>query len=213
MNKMDIRLSTFLEREETIDGRTFGFDEVKSSIEVSGRVWIGDPCYPPFFNKNWNNGWLGAYWGGELALEKEDACTCSIVVTVNGIEMVAGGTDHGDGCYQVSSGGEVGVDAGLLCVIPESMFELAGLDGKEEHGGVYLDDVHGTAYINEDGTLHAGSVNVITKERCECCGDAADDCHCERCDECGEWEDYCMCCGVCEYYECQCEDEEDEDDE
>jgi hypothetical protein len=202
---MDIVTETIREKEETIDGVTFGFNGEKNSIEVNGRVWLGDPCYPPFFSKHWNKGWLAAFWEGQATLREHDAFEESVVVTVNGIEMVAGGTAHGDGTYHVEGGGTVGVDAGLLCVIPEEMFELAGLDGKDDCGGVYLDDVSGTAEIDEDGTCWAGSIKVITEFRCECCDAINGECSCERCWECGEWEEWCTCCKECGNADCTCE--------
>ena len=215
---MDIVETTIAEGKETIDGVTFGYDSSKSSIDVNGRVWIGDPCYPPFFNKYWNDGWLAAFWKCQKELKEAEAFEDSVVVTVNGIEMVAGGTSYGDGCYDVDgASGSCYVDAGLLCVIPEAMFELAGLDGENAEGGVYVDDVHGTAEVDEDNTIWAGSVKVITKERCENCNGIADECSCEQCWGCGEWDDWCTCedtcsgCGMAES-ECCCDDEEDDDE-
>lgn len=209
-----------------IDGVSYGFNPEKNSIAVKGKVWVGDPCYPPVFNRHWTDGdmnpigWLKAFWAAEKALEDEESSTASVVVTVNGIEMVAGSTSEGDGCYPIEGeGSEVGVDAGLLCVIPEAMFEFAGLDGEEDHGGCYLDNLDGTAEIDEDATLWIGyDYKVITKERCENCHGISDECGCEKCWECGEWQDYCTCedtcigCGMAES-ECCCDDcdEEEED--
>lgn len=212
---MNIVQETIDAGKEIIEDVRFGFNPEKDSIQVNGRVWIGDPCYPPFFNKYWNEGWLAAFWKGQEALREADpdAYDGSVVVTLNGIEMVAGGTDHGDGCYDVDGAcGSCGVDAGLLCVIPEEMFVLAGLNGVDAHGGVYVDDVLGAALVDEDGTLWAGHVKVVTKDRCENCNAIEGECGCERCWECGEWEDYCTCEETCYYCgmavsECACEED------
>ncbi len=170
----------------------------KSSIQVNGQVWIGDPCYVPVLHNVWDD-FLDVYW------ENDDCPTA--VISINGIEMIVGNTEHGDGTYEVSNGGECGVDAGLLCVIPSELFSFLGLDkiDNNDHGGVFT-EASGCAHIDEKHTVHAGLVTVITGDRCEGCGGLEGECDCEECTGCGEW-DYCTCDDDHD------EDEQDEFDE
>ena len=179
----------------------------KSRIYVDGPVWIGDPCYAPNFNNDWDD-WIDAFFGAE-----EEGCPCAIV-SVNGIEMVAGSTAHGDGSYDIDgASGTLPVDAGLLCVIPEKMFVDAGLEmGGDNCDGCFIEKVTGDCFVDDDGTLVVGhGIRVITAERCEHCNDLASECGCERCGDCGSECDCerCLDCGEFEDL-CVCEEEEED---
>jgi hypothetical protein len=200
-----------------------GFERINKGdikFEEATLVWIGDPCYAPELNhsydgdKTWST-FCEAYFKAqdddkEEGLEEQP----SYVFKHRGVEFVVGGTAHGDGCYDCSAGGSCGVDAGLLSVIPAGAFGLDPSTG-DNYGGVFH-TVSGLCGMDEDHTLYAGNITVVTGSICENCGALEDDCSCERCWGCGEWEDYCCCCdGGCGYpsYECQCEEEEEEEEE
>jgi hypothetical protein len=147
------------------------------------RVWIGDPCYVPGLSEKWDE-FLDVFWSlGNCA---------SHVMEHLGVEFVVGSTANGDGCFPTSCGGECFVDAGLLSVIPAEAFGLS--EASDDYGGVFA-TVRGNCYIDQDGTLHAGEIAVVTGSVCENCGFSS--CDCCRCDECGEWEEYCDCCDEC----------------
>jgi len=171
------------------------------SFDKPTLVWLGDPCYVPEFNDNWDD-----FCGVLFSMEDDD----SHVMSCNGIEFVVGNTAYGDGYYHVSSGGKCGVDAGLLSVIPAGHFGLDANSGND-YGGVFV-TVNGRCFIDEQSTVHAGHVNIITQDRCENCSGVEGECGCERCWDCGEFEDWCTCEDECFYCgniesECTCEEE------
>lgn len=185
-------------------------DTGKSELFFSEKtkVWIGDPCYAPELSSDDDETWQ------EFCSFYFDAGGDNegfLIAEHRGVEFLVGGTAHGDGCYELNIGGHCGVDAGLLSVIPAGAFGLDP-DSGDDYGGNFV-EIDGRCYMDEYHTFHAGSVNVITEDRCECCNSIDGTCGCERCWDCGEWEEYCTCsedrcesCGECSD-DCTCEED------
>lgn len=182
------------------DGAVIFTDGKKSELyfREDTRVWIGDPCYVPFFNDNWD-AFLDVYFD----VYTDDGP--SHVMACNGIPFVLGNTAHGDGTYHLNVGGSCGVDAGLLSVVPAGEFGLVEKDG-EDYGGEFV-TVKGYCKIDENHTLHAGSVRIHTGDECKFCTSLESECDCRECFGCGEEEDFCECCDSCGLgpNECECE--------
>ena len=148
-------------------------------------VWIGDPCYAPGLGDVDGVDMWDKFCDFSLSekFEKEEKGHYSHVAKYDGVEFMFGNTAHGDGSYEVSTGGVCGVDAGLLSVIPAGAFGLDPNDG--DHGGVFA-TVQGSCYIDDRHTLHAGNITVKTdwdyedeEETCWSCGQELDYCYCE----------------------------------
>jgi len=174
-------------------------------------VWIGDPCYAPELNHSYDDdhtwsSFCDFTFGGDFTEE------CSNVVEHRGVEFLFGRTAHGDGCYRLEGGGvyaSLGVDAGLLSVIPAGAFGLDPDSGKD-YGGAFV-EVQGRCWIDGNHSVYAGRVTVHTQEICRHCKEAVESgCACERCEWCHEVEDWDCCCDKCEEcgcpeHECECE--------
>jgi hypothetical protein len=160
-------------------------------IEGSQLVWLGDPCYAPELNTHEKNNPWDDFCNELFDDERYKLDENGFVMEHNGTKFFFCNTAHGDGCYRVSSGGECGVDAGMLSVIPAGAFGLDPSSG-DNYGGVFT-TVSGLCHVDENSTLHAGIVTIVTEYECDCCGGIDGECSCERCYDCGEWEDYCNC--------------------
>lgn len=85
----------------------------------AGRYYLGDPCHVIDADENWM----------EL-LESSDYFMDNPIGTLHGYDVLAFGTAHGDGSYQeVGGAGVVGVDAGLIGLVPEELMELGAQPG------------------------------------------------------------------------------------
>lgn len=171
-----------------------------SDVYVKGSAWLGDPCYVPGLNERWDD-FLEAFWEPDENGERE---ADSVVMEIDGECMVLGGTDSGDGVYHAEGAClRLGVDAGLLCVVPERLFERLGLHRNgEDYGGGFVDGISGSCWIDENHSLRCGHVVVHTQEMCGCCKETIRDCHCDRCEYCNEVEGWDCCCDKCD--DCGC---------
>lgn len=110
----------------------------------AGTYYIGDPCYA-FQGDNWHS-----------ILQETDYFD-NIPETVN---MWAGSTAYGDGCYMDQIGNEYPVDAGLIGIMPIQMCDFG--DIRWENGN----------WIDERGITHASGEkfqfklgNVVTFDK------------------------------------------------
>ena len=76
------------------------------------KVWLGDPCYAIRDEE----------WSDFVDMLTKLPYSQGIDIEWKGVKMFVMSTEHGDGEYDVRCGwrvvGSVGVDAGLLCVMP-----------------------------------------------------------------------------------------------
>lgn len=124
------------------------------TLSLVGDYWVGDPCYV-FSDKDWSKLCGLMFPNGEA--EFDDSNTVR-VVRVDGKYCFLFGTAHGDGCYPLREGrklvGELGVDAGMLSMIPVALLKKKGwgenqwlgtvvtLNGSVEKIGVTNGDFH-----------------------------------------------------------------------
>ena len=148
-------------------------------LNNGNKYWVGDPCYV-YPKKEWSK------FCNTIPYDNHGNFDNFFTTTYNDIPFFVTSTAYGDGCYKLTKNGspvvgELGVDAGLLSIIPE---ELIQLWGKEEEAGnlgiwVTIDDEdcevtvveRGWVTIDEDcevtvverGVFSFGSYEVDTK--------------------------------------------------
>ena len=126
----------------------------------NGKAWIGDPCYV-FPEDYWDN-FCSLMFGDSHNPVVNDKDGAEVVVTVDGKDYKFWiiGTAFGDGNYALRKNGMeigtgLGVDAGLLAVIPLDVLEA--WDGKEDHLG--------TTILLQNATLTASEGNFQLKAK------------------------------------------------
>jgi predicted DNA-binding WGR domain protein len=109
-----------------------------------GKYYIGDPCYVM-------KDALYDQWGEENDWEGAG------VYTVNGQTFACSHTAHGDGEYKGSDGKDYGVDAGIIGVVPEAMFDLEDNPNAGDMGRFV--DVTKTLTFHADGGVFSFSID------------------------------------------------------
>lgn len=126
---------------------------------IKGKCWIGDPCY---VCKDWDSfcTTLFAIPGNEHCAYDKNGIK---VDTIHGSFYVAG-TKHGDGCYDCKVNGKkvasLGVDAGMLSVIPFHVVNNILREGDSLDCGVWL-ELDGE-FKAKDGNFSVGTMKVKT---------------------------------------------------
>lgn len=113
----------------------------------AGTYWVGDPCYV----------YPDAECSDFCRKINLDANTGNgMVQTYNGVDFAVIGTAYGDRCCTLKDGGKavgsMGVDAGLLSVIPVDLAETWDQWDENKGLGVIIE-------VEEDGTLNASGGN------------------------------------------------------
>jgi hypothetical protein len=121
-------------------------------------AYIGDPCYVIKDRATWAD-LCDKMWDGKIDRTRDGA-----VVTTDKGKFFICSTAYGDGCYPVNEGdsmvSEVGVDAGLLSIIPlELLDEVEAGDNLYSLG--YKTEVNGVVTA-EGGNFDIGNLSVIT---------------------------------------------------
>jgi len=128
----------------------------------AGKYYLGDPCYV-IEGEKWDE-FLGPYWdvGGHGGIFDFD-----------GLPVCAFQTQWGDGCYEASTGARLGVDAGIIGVVPAALMTTGDFSLGDE---VEFDEPFECSR-DSNGMLHFGRVSVMTgdeEEFCDCCGEYHD---------------------------------------
>lgn len=131
-------------------------------ISLSGKYWIGDPCYV-FPDEEWQQLCKLMYPEGKADFEDRDIIR---VVNVNGIHCYLFGTAYGDGSYDLKDSGEdiaeLGVDAGMLSMIPIELVNAKGW-GETKWAGHVVTLKGGKKRIGVDnGDFFFGKLSINT---------------------------------------------------
>jgi len=115
---------------------------MKVTIQA-GKYYLGDPCYS--LNESWGN-----------ILEQTDYFKTPLV-TIDGFEILAFKTAHGDGEYPSNAGRKFSVDSGLIGLVP---VELA--DDKEPFSTMIVEFNEPTLCKRVKGKLYFGKIVIDT---------------------------------------------------
>lgn len=99
----------------------------------AGRYFIGDPCYVIA-----DSDWIEFC---DLSFDKNGPGQGDGVLNFRGHAMLAGGTAHGDGVYIDQLGNRYGVDAGMLGIVPEALWDTKNGNNASDLGVVTSFDV------------------------------------------------------------------------
>jgi len=107
-------------------------------IKLEGKFWVGDPCYI-FADNSWQK-LCKLMCPTHTDPDFDDRDTVR-VVEVDGVKCYLFGTAYGDGTYNLKQSDEVigklGVDAGMLSIIPMEIVKLRGW-GKTKWAGTEI---------------------------------------------------------------------------
>lgn len=155
----------------------------------AGRYVIGDPCYS-VPDERWME-WLEA-------ADYTEVGRGVLYAEIDGHHIVGVITAHGDGQYYSSEGHSLGVDAGVIGLVPESF--------AENNTSSELDVVEFTAPVTcryADGVIHLGHIEIDTDPDDDWGYDEDDDEEdCANCSEPvdgGGWDGYCGSCADLSY--------------
>lgn len=135
----------------------------------AGTYYIGDPCY--FWPNDPNGKTMG--WGDFVDLfYRYQGGALQISTDVGFFTMWAENTAYGDGEYTVRDGrtvlGDVGVDAGMIAVIPAEMFDYFKSIEPSRYGD-RLDDLYVKVEMPTDfdvefegETFYIGGIHIYT---------------------------------------------------
>lgn len=152
-----------------------------------GRYVIGDPCYS-VPDDRWME-WLEA-------ADYTEVGRGVLYAEIDGHHVVGVSTAHGDGGYESSEGHSLGVDAGLIGLVPEAFAEN---NTSSEFDVVEFTEPVTCRYDN--GVIHLGHIEIDTdpsvthNEDEDDDWDEEDDCaNCSETIDGGGWDGYCGHC-------------------
>lgn len=125
----------------------------------AGRYYLGDPCYV-IEGERWDE-FLGEFWevkprGG--------------IFTFDHFECCAFYTKYGDGTYSTTEGSLLGVDAGMIGLVPLTIIT----SGHPEQDGTIVSFSAAFECYEQDGLLIFGDIEVDTagddEDECPYCG-------------------------------------------
>jgi len=111
----------------------------------AGKYYLGDPCYV-IEGERWNE-FLGEFW-----------VLSPGIFTFDNFECCAFYTKWGDGCYRSSEGHLLGVDAGMIGIIPMEIIT----NGHPETDGAIVEFISAFECFESNGLLVFGSIEVDT---------------------------------------------------
>jgi hypothetical protein len=115
----------------------------------AGKYYVGDPCY--IFDKSWDK------------IIQDTSCFTNDIQFIEGEQVLIGGTAYGDGSYVDNNGFEYGVDAGVIGILPVSLFDLdRRYDGEKMLGNIITFDNDFEATI-ENGIFDFGDIHINTQ--------------------------------------------------
>jgi hypothetical protein len=123
---------------------------------LSGKYYIGDPCYA-VKDENWSKLCDETHCFGSENLKYE--VPWNGLFSYNNEICFTDGTKYGDGCFQDNYGREYGVDAGLIGIMP-----LEVCDGDSMNGGQIVDFENDFMVWSDDGEFHFGDVVIQTRD-------------------------------------------------
>lgn len=160
--------------------------EPLENLSFKGKCWVGDPCYV-IDEDNWDLFCSKLYPNHECVIDSTEG---GMVVTNKGKFFICG-TAYGDGCYPLTKKGDevatLGVDAGMLAIIPVEMLD----DANCTLG--HIVEVNGRVRA-EGGNFSCGDIEVKTcddeEEETSMWDDTDEDCdECDDCEDCDEGEE------------------------
>ena len=125
------------------------------SITVkAGKYWLGDPCYIISSTDDWND------LCNQAAEQEEDVDRVWIYdINTSAGKAVVCGTARGDGVFYSSDNHEIGVDSGLIGLVPFE-YNPEGV-GPDSHLVTFTKDF---VVSNEDGNMSFGPIKVETAD-------------------------------------------------
>lgn len=150
----------------------------------AGRYVIGDPCYS-VPDDRWIE-WLEA-------ADFTEVDRGVLYAEIDGYPIVGISTLHGDGEYHSSEGHSLGVDAGLIGLVPEE-FAVNNIGGQPS---VVEFSVPVLCRYEENGVIHLGHIEINTGDDGDGDDDDGDDGGCRECGELvdgGGWDGLCGNC-------------------
>lgn len=131
-----------------------------------GKYIVTDPCYV-FPDSEWSK-----FCDTTQSIEGNENCALDrdgIKISYNGIDFFVCGTKYGDGCFPIYKNGipiaDLGVDAGLLSVIPVELLKTWKADMKEaKRLGVFITLDKSYPVKVSDGDFSFGPFEVFTGE-------------------------------------------------
>lgn len=165
-------------------------------ISLSGEYWFGDPCYV-FPDDEWQQ-LCKLMFPNHNEPDFDDKYQIR-VVNVNGVHCYLFGTAYGDGSYDLKDSGEdiaeLGVDAGMLSMIPIELVNAKGW-GETKWAGHVLKLEPGKKLIGVDfGDFFFGTLSINTSGKgenefyCDVCGNEMTE---------DEWNDGTGVCSNCQ---------------
>ena len=121
----------------------------------AGKYWIGDPCYY-ISDDNWDDVCNQIYDGASSSID-------GMFINADGKEFIVIRTRWGDGCYALNNYytgrvANLGVDAGLLSIIPVSLDTPLG----KKSGGIVIELEKDVPFSADNGDFVFGDYSVNT---------------------------------------------------
>lgn len=150
--------------------KTYPLEE--KTITLNGKFWIGDPCYI-FPDTEWQELCNLMFPNDSNEADFNDSETVR-VVEIEGETCYLFGTAYGDGVYPLVVDGkmvdELGVDAGMLSVIPMNLVRKRSNGwSKSKQFGVnnFTIDVKDAKISVKNGDFTLGDIKIYTSEKAE----------------------------------------------
>lgn len=134
-----------------------------------GKYWVGDPCY--IFNDNAWTELCNQMFDSKKHEDFDDRNHVRVVEVENENEKFTCylfGTAHGDGSYPFRFNGKhkdtLGVDAGMLSVIPKKLTSIEDWGCSDDCGSVITlsKDTTGRMYVNNGNFEFSNVIQIIT---------------------------------------------------
>lgn len=134
------------------------------TLRLVGDYWVGDPCYV-FSEKDWDELCNQMFPNGQQLFDDSEQVR---VVLVDGNYCFLFGTSFGDGVYPLRKEtweiAELGVDAGMLSMIPKKLLRKKDWGKSKAHGKVIRLDGSPRQMKVVDGDFTYGEYSIITSE-------------------------------------------------
>jgi hypothetical protein len=152
---------------ETTQNNTCTFKARYTHTIPAGKYVIADPCY---IFPDTNNQWITDFCNPMFEVDNEEKKklnqkTDSYIGTCQGIDFLCFRTANGDGCYTFEpvTNAQLGVDAGLLAVIPFKLIEK--WDSLKQYEGESTDDLFVITTFKEDQKLFVDNGNLYSNSK------------------------------------------------
>ena len=124
-----------------------------------GKYWVGDPCYV-YPKQEWS-AFCDTLFNGKIEEH---------VAVYGPRQFFVTSTAYGDGCYALLRDGkkvpgELGVDAGLLSIIPRALIRVWKTEGDADRLGIWVTvDKDCDVTVPQSGVFEFGPYSVNTRD-------------------------------------------------